>query len=362
MDGFLLQSLLNGSSIVTDLNGNIVWSSPSDLSLLTRPQTGGTFLGIFENNAADPSHQYFREFDLAGITIAETNAAQVNQQLLLRGGHAINAFHHEARKLSNGNYLVLANSERILTNVQGPGPVDVIGDTILVFDQNLQLQWFWDAFDHLDNSRVAPLGETCAPGNAGCAPWYLATIANDWLHGNALQFTPDGNILYSMRNQDWVIKIDYSNGAGTGNVIWRLGLAGDFQINSSDPSPWFSHQHDANFQSDNISFTIFDDGNTRQASNPAAHSRGQMLQIDQQNRVATLVLNADVGTYSSAVGSAQLLPNGNYHFDSGFIETASGNLVSQSVEVNPSGTTVFGVGFAAIEYRTFRMPDLYTAP
>lgn len=362
VDGFLLQSLLNGSSIATDLKGNVVWSSPSDLSLLTRPQNGGTFLGIYENDALDPSQQYFREFDLAGITIAETNAAQVNQQLLLRDGHPINAFHHEARKLPNGNYLVLANSERILTNVQGQGPVDVIGDTILVLDPNLQLLWFWDSFDHLDNNRVAPLNETCAPGNAGCAPWYLSSIANDWLHGNALQFTPDANILYSARNQDWVIKIDYANGAGTGNVIWRLGSGGDFQIKASDPSPWFSHQHDANFQSDNVTFTVFDDGNTRQASNPSAHSRGQMLQIDQQNKVATLVLNADVGTYSSAVGSAQLLPNGDYHFDSGFIETASGNLVSQSVEVNPSGTTVFGIGFAAIEYRTFRMPDLYTAP
>ncbi len=91
-------------------------------------------------------------------------------------------------------------------------------------------------------------------------------------------------------------------------------------------------------------------------------SRGQLLMVDQQNKVATLVLNADMGTYSSAVGSAQALPNGDYHFDSGFIETAAGNLVSQSLEMNASGDIVYGIGFAAIEYRTFRMPDLYTAP
>ncbi len=135
VDGFLLQSLLSGSAIATDLAGNIVWSGPSDISELTRPQTGGTFLGIYENDAEDPSYQFFREFDMAGITIAETNAAQVSQQLALLGVHAINAFHHEARKLPNGNYLVLASSERILTNVQGPGPVDVIGDTILVLNR-----------------------------------------------------------------------------------------------------------------------------------------------------------------------------------------------------------------------------------
>ena len=85
-----------------------------------------------------------------------------------------------------------------------------------------------------------------------------------------------------------------------------------------------------------------------------------MLQIDQQNMVATLLLNADVGTYSSAVGSAQALPNGDYHFDSGFIDGSGTG--SQSVEVNASGNIVYGIGFATLEYRTFRMPDLYTAP
>jgi arylsulfate sulfotransferase len=321
VDGFLLQSLLAGPAIATDLNGNIVWTGPSDISFLTRPQTGGTFLGIYENDAEDPSHQYFREFDLAGITIAETNAAQVNVQLVALGAHPINGFHHEARKLPNGDYLVLADSERILTNVQGPGPVDVIGDTILVLGPNLQVLWVWDSFDYLDNSRQAILGETCAPGNAGCAPWYLASVANDWLHGNALQLTPDGDILYSIRHQDWVIKIDYENGFGSGNVVWHLGNAGDFSIVSSDPYPWFSHQHDANFESDNVTFLVFDDGNTRVQNDPAASpdSRGQMLQVDQQSMVATLLLNADMGTYSSALGSAQALPNGDYHFDSGFI-------------------------------------------
>jgi hypothetical protein len=241
--------------------------------------------------------------------------------------------------------------------------VDVIGDVILVLDRNLQVVWSWDSFEHLDTSRQAVMGETCPAGTTGCPPWYQAPVANDWLHGNSLQLTPDGNILYSMRNQDWVIKIDYQLGAGKGDVLWRLGKAGDFQIVSTDPSPWFSHQHDANFESDDVSFLIYDNGNTRVPTNPAADSRGQLLTIDQQNKVATMVLNADVGIYSSAVGSAQLLPNGNYHFDSGFIYIPStGALVAQSVEVNAAGEIVYGIGFAGLEYRTFRMPDLYTAP
>jgi len=364
VDGILLQSLFSRTSIATDLNGNVIWYSPPDISYLTRPQTGGTFLGIGEFPTLDPSQQFFREFDLAGITLAETNAARVNEQLATMGVHAINAFHHEARKLPNGQYLVLANSERILTNVQGPGAVDVIGDTILVLDQNLQVVWTWDSFNYLDTSRVAPLNETCAlpPTGLACPPIYLSSTANDWLHGNALQLTADGNILYSMRDQDWVIKIDYANGAGSGVVLWRMGIDGDFQIQSSDPSPWFSHQHDPNFQADGTTLLVFDDGNERAAVNPAAQSRGQALSVDETNRTVYLVLNADLGSYSEAVGSAQKLPNGNYHFDSGFILDAQGNLNAQSVELNPSGTQVFEIGFEAPEYRTFRMQDLYTAP
>jgi arylsulfate sulfotransferase len=364
-DGVLLQSLLQNNSIATDLSGNILWYGPPGISFLTRPVPGGTFLGTIEDGTKDASHQFVREFDLVGHTVAETNAARVNEQLATMGFHPINSFHHEARKLPDGKYLVLADSERILTDMQGPGAVDVIGDTILVLDANLQVTWVWDSFDHLDPHRIAVLGETCTyPANLACAPFYLSAHANDWLHGNSLQLAPDGNILYSMRHQDWVIKIGYQNGAGTGAVLWRLGQDGDFQILSTDPQPWFSHQHDANFASDNATMLVFDDGNTRAATDPAAHSRGQVLRIDEANRVATLTLNADLGGYSYALGSAQQLPNGDFHFDAGAsaMPDQTGSIVAQSLEVDPSGSIVYGIQFATYEYRSFRMPDLYTEP
>jgi arylsulfate sulfotransferase len=375
VDGILLQSSLNSpsfSTFATDLKGNLIWYYTGNISFLTRPQTGGTFMGLYENGTQDQAHQFFREFDLAGNTLAETNAARVNQQLASMGVHPIGGFHHEARKLPNGNYLVLADSERILTDVQGAGPVDVIGDTILVLSPDLQVLWAWDSFDHLDPHRAAILGETCTyPAGLGCAPFYLAKTANDWLHGNSLQLTPDGNILYSTRHQDWVIKIDYGL-TGSGNILWRLGADGDFTIHYNDPRagrydpyPWFSHQHDPNFESNNITLTLYDDGNTRITnSEPSGHSRGQALRIDEEKRIALLILDADLGVYSDAVGSAQLLPNGNYHFDNGFLTLPPGssNSAAQSLEVNPEGQTVFGLQVGLLEYRSFRMPDLYTAP
>lgn len=365
--GLLLQSLLGSAALATDLNGNLVWIGPADVTYITRPVTGGTFLGIGEDGTLDPSHQFIREFDLAGIVVAETNAARISQQLAAIGVHAINSFHHELRKLPGGGYLALADSERILDNVQGPGNVDVIGDTIVVLDQDMQVTWAWDAFDFLDTSRMATLGETCMyPAGLACAPFYLTSTANDWLHGNALQLTPDANILYSSRHQDWVIKIDYANGTGSGDILWRMGIDGDFQIQSSDPNPWFSHQHDPNFEVNNTTLLVFDDGNVRAATDPNAHSRGQALNVDETNKVVTPILNADLGVYSGALGSAELLLDGNYHFDAGFLLSvdANGNPLynAQSLEVTPSGTITFGVQFGTLEYRSFRMPDMYTSP
>ncbi len=361
--GILLQCGLEVPTLATDLAGNVVWYYNGPITFATRAEPGGYFLGLYENTTADPSQEYFVKFDLAGTILAETNAARVNEQLAAMGRNAIDAFHHEVRLLPNGGYLVLADTEKILTNVQGPGPVDVIGDEILVLSPNLDVLWAWDSFDHLDTSRMAVLGETC-PSGAGCAPYHLAATANDWLHGNSLQLTPDGQILYSSRHQDWLFKINYSNGSGDGAVIWRLGLDGDFQIVSSDPYPWFSHQHDAGIvaTANGYNVSVFDDGNTRVAANPGENSRGQIYHLDEQNRIATLVLNADCGAYAYALGTAQLLPNGNYNFDAGWIsqDSLGGSNTSRSLEVDPAGNVVFGVAISTPEYRTFRMPDLYT--
>src|SRR3954454_224889 len=112
--GILLQSVINSRPIATDLSGNLLWYGPSDLSLVTRLTAGGTILGVREDGTRDPSAQIFREFDLAGVTIAETNAGQINQQLAALGARPITSFHHEAIHLPDGRYLILAGSEQIM--------------------------------------------------------------------------------------------------------------------------------------------------------------------------------------------------------------------------------------------------------
>lgn len=343
----------------SDLEGNIIWYYLSQLTTVTRPDSGGRFWGFGENVTLGPDSQALRQFDLAGSTLLETNAARINEQLTLMRMPAITGFHHEVRPLPNGNIMTLAGVEQVLTGVQGDGDVDVLGDMILVLNPNLQVVWAWNSFDHLDPHRAAILGEQCGARGAGCAPFYKAAASNDWTHGNALQLTADGNILYSVRHQDWVVKIDYQNGAGTGQIIWRMGQDGDFSINSSDANPWFSHQHDANFDaSDPTMLYVFDNGNTRQSVDATAHSRGQVYKIDEQARTATAVLNVDLGDFSLALGSSARLPNGNYHFDLGWIPQSYGPS-SRSVEVNPAGKIVYEIQAPTAFYRTFRLASLY---
>jgi arylsulfate sulfotransferase len=351
----LLQSPLSGSAVATDLNGNVLWYYPGYISL-TRPNSGSIF-GFVLDPTQDPSQQILREFDLAGVTIRETNAARVTEQLQAMGFQGITSFHHEVRALPGGRIMALGATEQLLTGVQGPGTVDVLGDMIVVMDSNLNVVWAWDAIQWLDPTRLATLGETCTPQGGGCPAFYLAPIANDWLHGNSLEPTDDGNILYSSRHQDWVVKISYDAGSGDGHILWRLGKDGDFTYSGNDPYPWFSHQHDAGLiPGDNGKITVFDDGNVRFASDNTSHSRGQVLQIDENSKTASLLLNADLGAYSYALGSAHRLANGDFHFELGILW---GTTTSQTVEVDPQGNMLYQLQVNGPEYRTFRLQDLY---
>ncbi len=362
---YLLMAPLFLPPFTIDIGGNLVWYAPPVLSTtFTRPQADGTFFTIIESRT-DPAQDVIRKFDLLGTTLLETNAARVNEQLAAMGKRPITGFHHEARTIGGGRIVALAAVEQILTDVQGPGPVDVLGDMVIVFDSDMQVVWAWDAFDHLDPSRMATLKEHCL-ANAGCPPYYLAADANDWTHGNAVSQTPDGSLLYSTRHQDWIVKIDYASGAGAGDIVWRLGRDGDFSIESADPRLWFTHQHDVNWESDGARISLFDNGNVRAETDPNAHSRGQVLAIDESARIVHLALNVDLSVFSLALGSAQRLASGDYHFNAGFVfdPNSLGSGRSYSVEVAPNpgsseGTIVGSVLLTAPVYRSFRMTGMY---
>jgi hypothetical protein len=360
-------ALPSGSmSFVTDLQGQVVWYLDIQQSGLGMANfgvgtflPGGTVLGVGQDRYSVRNGQdVLREIDLAGNPVRETNLAAVNAQLVALGHEISYGFHHDAQRLPNGDTVVLAMTERTV-DINGT-PTNYIGDMIVVLDQELQVAWVWDAFDHLDVNRGPVLGEIVHQGEPGpdsIVPNYPAV---SWLHDNAVSLSPtDGNMILSIRHQDWVIKIDYRNGAGDGHVVWRLGAGGDFTANSGDPNPWFSHQHNAHFIDDHT-LILFDNGNTRQASDSNAHSRGQVWTLDETTMTATPVLNADLGSYSVALGAAQRLSNGNYSFTVG----TGGPFVpirppAHTIEVTPTGIKTYEMQANTPEYRTYRMRTLY---
>jgi hypothetical protein len=350
--------------IATDLAGHVMWYydlSQSGFTLTKTSQTlipGGTLLtnGADRYTPVPTAPNVLREIDLAGNTIRETNIAALNAQLAAMGLEAIYGFNHDAQRLPDGSTVALALTERTVDI--NATPTNYVGEMVLVLDQDFQVKWAWDAFDHLDVHRGPVLGEIVVPGSPEPTAIVPKLPAVDWLHVNAVSLSPnDGNLILSVRHQDWVIKIDYRNGAGDGHVIWRLGQGGDFTLNSTDSNAWFSHQHDAHYVDDHT-LILFDNGNTRQASDPNAHSRGQVWTLDETNMTATPVLNVDLGNYSFRLGSAERLSNGNYSFLSGS-QGPVPNDIAQSIEVLPDGRPSYVLEFAGPEYRAFRIRTLY---
>jgi hypothetical protein len=371
----------------TDLAGNVIWYSPVPFTLIGHSEFNGRIMGLF-SEGRDPHQQILREADLAGNITLETNASIVNEQLAALAAKnnqkpvVIYGFHHEARRLVNGNIMVLGQEDLVSSSAQGgtaQNPVDILADVVLILDSNLQVLWYWDSFAHLDISRTATLGDLCN-GQPSCLPFNPTfTIANDWLHSNSAQITSDGNILLSVRNQDWILKIDYRDGIGDGHVIWRLGNGGDFLLlnpadtTCADPGAflWFSHQHDPEFQFNDdviggVQFlTLFDNGNTRRAKcDPASNSRAVLLTLDEPDLVVNMTA-PDLGAYSGALGAAQFVTYSSGAFmsvDNGAIGGApNGN--SQSVELDASGNVRFKLQVNdALTYRSFRMTDLYHPP
>jgi len=372
---------------------------------------------------------------LGGNIVRETNMGIIQQQLLAMGavdggpcraipkpapiGSACaGALHHDAiQTLPNGWTAALLDIEKIFpAGTQGDTsslPVDIIGDMIIVLDTNWQVKWYWDAFDpahggngysKLPVGRPAVLGETCGNSTSGCPPIFLlnpgtiAPLAHDWLHANSLYYWPDsggpknqGDIIWSSRHQDWVFKIDYRDGDGSGNIIWRMGPSGDFIFQNAynDPWPWFSHQHDAGIENGGAGpMTIFDNGNTR-VSQPTAstggmpglgsacgpndcHSRGMAVAFDEKAMIVTVSPNGvslDLGAFSTAMGSAQMLADGNYFFENPLVLINLSTTVGYSMEIGPT-PAVPQVGAANVllnlagpqHYRGWQLPSLYFPP
>jgi len=188
----------------------------------------------------------------------------------------------------------------------------------------------------------------------------LADEANGWLHSNSLNYIPSsGDFLVSQPEQNWVLKVDWKDGKGSGNVLWRLGKDGDFKVESKDPNPWFSFQHDAGFEplgSDLL--TLTNDGDASGTAKKVG-VRAQVWKLDEEKHIATLVYSAPLGVGTICCGSMQFLKNGGYTAVAGW----SLPLTGRTTEFDKDGKVVFADDIAGVfDYRSYRVEDMYSTP
>jgi len=342
--GVELLDLLAGTTnqvlaAVTDLDGNLIWYYDFDAATLGAPfpfrplPNGNILINLSAPGAGGlGTAGTLREIDLAGNTVWEITSDEVNTRLADAGFSLyIDAIHHDVITLPNGHLMLLVNSHRTFTDLIGlPGDTVVTGDALIDLDSDLNPVWVWDAFDYLDVNRH-PFG----------------LVGGDWTHGNAVTYSPDdGNVLLSMRNQSWVIKINYADGTGAGDVLWKLGYQGDFTISCGLPEEWFYTQHFPIFASPNstgvFTLAVFDNGFGRvfgdgrfcspSSGGDVCYSRTPIYQIDETNKVAQQLWSNAYKEYSIALGSVAVFENGNVEGDLGIMPLNSARVCTRPVD------------------------------
>lgn len=374
--GLPLYSPSLAQAFVTDLQGNVIWTynyagTPANvITPIKLLPNGHLLLNLtVTTSATGPplppgTANDIREIDLAGNTIHDLPMATLNQSLTAAGFAGVNlyAFSRDFLVLPNGHFVFLATMAQQESNLTGyPGTTPVAGDVLVDVDQNYQPDWVWNSFEHLDINR------------------HPYQFPPDWTHSDALLYSSDDHdLLLSIRNQNWIVKIDFGDGSGSGAVLWRLGEGGDFTlVDGVDPTDWFYAQHGMNFFTANTSgqfeLGVFDDGDDRPAPQggicgaagaPACYSTAEVLLVDEAGHTATLLHHyvAPASYYSFFGGQTDLLGNGDIEAD---FCAASGGAILQ--EYTP-GTAVTetspqivwqAVIPGAYLYRAQRMPSLY---
>lgn len=363
-------------AFATDLQGNVIWTyrysgSPANVITPIKFLPNGHLLLVLTVTTAASGPPIpagtlneIREIDLAGNTIRELTLTAFNQSLAANGfpGLTLFDFSHDFLALPNGHFVFLTQMVKEVQNVTGyTGPVNVAGDVLVDVDQNFKPDWVWSTFDHLDVNRH---------------PFQFP----DWTHSDALLYSPeDHDLLLSIRNQNWIVKIDFQDGAGSGALLWRLGQGGDFTlVGGVDPTDWFYAQHGMNFFGASTSgifeLGMMDDGDDRifptgvtcgtSGAPPCTYSTVPILSVDEAAKTATLIhhYQPPASLYSFFGGQADLLANGDVEAD--FCSATAGATVQEyqpgagAQETSPPIVwQAFTPGYD--QYRALRLPSLY---
>jgi len=345
------------AALATDIAGNVIWyyaMNPGELPFPIKPLPNGHMLVV----AFGGTSNEIREIDLAGNVIYRLSLTELDTALTSTGAsfQTLTSLHHDILELPNGHLIVLANYSPSLPDQSGFSPV--IGDALVDWDPKHGPVWTWSTFDHIPLSH-APVSNT------------------DWTHANAVIYSPDdGNLILSMRNQNWILKINYQNGVGDGRILWHLGPDGDFSLpNGQAPIEWNYGQHYPTVFSPNstgiFQLMFFNNGNNRlvDSSNDVCGTAGfvqcyssvPILELNEYANTAQILSEDNLSPiYSICCGNASQLSNGDLEYDVALDVNTPNQSYIQEVTQAQAPQLVWQLNVTGqLMYRGFRIPSLY---
>jgi len=143
------------ASLATDTEGNLVWYLPSANYQIVRMLPGGRFLA-FGNQMRS-----IAEIDFLGNTIRSTSINRITEQLeamgissicKANGQQCVSGFHHDMIGLPNGHIVAIGTIERVIPKgaQDSEDPINIAGTMLFDLDEEMQLKWVWNSFDHID--------------------------------------------------------------------------------------------------------------------------------------------------------------------------------------------------------------------
>lgn len=280
--GYTLFAPITGSGQVylIDLDGNVAhqWNLPYP------PGSYGYLLpngNLFYNGKTSENIENIPWWFKGGVILEADPAGKILWEVRIPNHH------HDARRLANGNLIVLATEEvppELAARVKGGLPgTELPGWKILadvIYEVNLagDILWTWHAYEHLnpDTDIITAHDKR-----------------EEWSHGNTVGELADGNLIFSARNLSTVLIINRQTGA----IIWRLGRE------------TLSHQHYP-YELPNGNILIFDNGTYREN---VALNFSRVIEVDRKTKeiVWQYTDTPPHNFFSPYISGAQRLPNGN---------------------------------------------------
>jgi len=294
----------NRHSFVIDKYGNEIWNDDGYKFKINHVDEFGSLYG-------NSDHSF-----------PENTACKINYDMDILWASNIRVDPHDMKETSRNTYFVMKNtysngpipSNNSLTDLfQGLGfaaddstnEFPWYGQRILELDENGDIIWEWNPFDHFQMNDFDNHGHTWLDG-------YIY-MEYDWTHSNALWFDENESAIYlSSRHLSRITKINYP----TGEVLFNVTLPSPYITNGDTylgNNLLFSFQHHI-VKLDNGNFTLFDNGNiSNQLFEHGQHiSRGIEFEI-LNDSTCNIVWEYSLppALYGHACGSMQVLDNNN---------------------------------------------------